>query len=496
MSDFIISIDQGTTSSRAVLFSAEGNILVIAQTEFPQYFPEQGWVEHDPIEILNSTYAVMDDIFNCDELKNGRVVGIGITNQRETSVVWDKKTGIPIYNAIVWQDKRTTGVCEELKNRGLDEYTKLTTGLLIDPYFSGTKVAWILDHVDGARERAIKGELCFGTIDSWLLYNLTNKEVHATDFSNASRTMMFDITSLKWDEKMLSFLRVPIEILPKVFPSSCVFGHYKSIDFGEIPIASIMGDQQSALFGQGCFTAGSAKNTYGTGCFMLMNTGTEIPSSTSGLLNTIAWQINGVTTYALEGSVFIAGSALQWLRDGLSILEDVELSSEIAERESSLNPDSSVIVVPYFAGIGSPYWDMYARGAIYGLTRDSGRESIIRATLESLAFQSQDVLQAMQEDSGISIFKLQVDGGASANDYLMQFQANILGVEVERPVNLESTAAGVAYMAAITLGYLTIDDISNLNQAEELFKPSKSIEWRMRKTKIWNDAVKRTVTNL
>lgn len=496
MSDFIISLDQGTTSSRAILFSVEGTLLAKAQTEITQIFPKQGWVEHDPIEILNTTYDVLQEIFEHELLSNGRVVGIGITNQRETTVVWDRKTGLPLYNAIVWQDKRTSQACDELKNSGLEEYVKSVTGLFIDPYFSGTKVAWILDHVDGARERAVRGELCFGTIDSWLLYNLTGKEVHATDFSNASRTMLFNINSLKWDEKMLKVLNVPIQILPKVFPSSGVFGHYESNSHGLIPISAIMGDQQSALFGQGCLTPGSAKNTYGTGCFMLMNTGKEIPSTPSGLLNTIAWQIDGVTTYALEGSVFIAGAALQWLRDGIGIIEDITLSSDIAKQESSLSPDSTLIVVPAFAGLGTPYWDMHARGAIFGLTRDSGRPALIRATLESLAYQSYDVLSAMQEDSGISLFKLQVDGGASANDYLMQFQADLLGVSIERPSNLESTAAGVAYMASLTLGRLTLQDISKLRKVENVFESEKSLDWREDRVKKWKDAIGRTISNI
>ena len=365
---------------------------------------------------------------------------------------------------------------------------------MLDPYFSGTKVAWILDHVEGARSRAERGELCFGTIDSWLLYHLTGGKVHATDVSNASRTLLFNINSMEWDSKMLRFLRVPREILPEVRPSASIFGHYESESFGSIPIAAIMGDQQSALFGQCCFTPGTAKNTYGTGCFMLMNTGSQIPDTPSGLLNTVAWQIDGVTTYALEGSVFVAGAALQWLRDGIEILEDVALSSSIAQEDSEKNPNPSLVVVPAFAGLGTPYWDMHARGAIFGLTHDTDRNAIIRATLESLAFSTQDVLNAMQEDSGISLFKLQVDGGAAANDYLMQFQSNLLGVSVVRPDVLESTAAGVAFMAAISMGVVTQAELLETKTVDRVFEPLQSGEWRKDRSEVWSNAVGRTVS--
>ena len=494
MSDFIISIDQGTSSTRAVLFNQKGQVFGIAQTELTQIYPQPGYVEHDPMEILDSTYQVLEDILTHESLQGSEVLAMGITNQRETVVVWDKSTGKPIYNAIVWQDKRTADICDELRASGLAEYAKQSTGLMLDPYFSGTKVAWILDHVEGARSRAEKGELCFGTIDSWLLFNLTDRNVHATDVSNASRTLLFNIKSMAWDSKMLSFLRVPREILPEVRPSASIFGHYESASFGSIPIAAILGDQQSALFGQCCFTPGTAKNTYGTGCFMLMNTGSQIPDTPSGLLNTVAWQIDGVTTYALEGSVFVAGAALQWLRDGIEILEDVARSSSIAQADSELNPHSSVVVVPAFAGLGTPYWDMHARGAIFGLTRDTDRNAIIRATLESLAFSSQDVLNAMQEDSGISLFKLQVDGGAAANDYLMQFQANLLGVSVVRPALLESTAAGVAFMAAISMGVVTQNELLETKTVERVFEPQQSVEWREARSQVWSRAVGRTIT--
>lgn len=494
MSDFIVSIDQGTSSTRAVLLDSKGKVFAMAQTEFTQIYPQPGYVEHDPMEILDSMYQVLGEILKHESLLGSEVLAMGITNQRETVVVWDKSTGKPIYNAIVWQDKRTADICDELRASGLAEYTKQTTGLVLDPYFSGTKVAWILDHVAGARTRAESGELCFGTIDSWLLYHLTDGKVHATDVSNASRTLMFNIKSMEWDSKMLHFLRVPREILPEVRPSASMFGHYASASHGSIPIAAILGDQQSALFGQCCFTPGTAKNTYGTGCFMLMNTGTQIPDTPSGLLNTVAWHIDGVTTYALEGSVFVAGAALQWLRDGLDILEDVARSSSIAQADSELNPHSSVVVVPAFAGLGTPYWDTHARGAIFGLTQDTDRKAIIRATLESLAFSTQDVLNAMQEDSGISLMKLQVDGGAAANDYLMQFQANLLGVSVVRPALIESTAAGVAFMAAISMGVVTQADLLETKSVDRVFDAQQSLEWRKERSEVWSNALGRTLS--
>tara|TARA_B110000459_G_scaffold27206_1_gene26744 strand:- start:4424 stop:5908 length:1485 start_codon:yes stop_codon:yes gene_type:complete len=493
MSEFIISIDQGTTSSRAVLFSNNGHFLSLAQTDLPQIFPAQGLVEHDPAVILSTTMDVLQQILSLDIVKGGKVIAMGITNQRETAIVWDKETGEPIYNAIVWQDMRTSDVCKDLKSAGFSEYVKSCTGLMIDPYFSGTKIAWILDNVDGARERAERGELCFGTVDSWLLYNLTGRKVHATDVTNASRTLLFNLRTLKWDERMLETLRVPEQLLPEVFPSSNVFGHFDSPSHGPIPITAILGDQQSALFGQCCFSPGMAKNTYGTGCFMLMNTGVEIPNSDSGLLNTIAWQIGDKITYALEGSVFVAGAAIQWLRDGLEIIDHARETSEIAARDALKNPDSSVVMVPAFAGLGTPFWDMQARGAILGLTRDSGRDSIIRATLESLAHRSNDVLDVMQEDSGISLFALKVDGGASANDYLMQFQSNLLGVSIERLSFVESTASGVAYMAALTIGALTLEEISLLPKLDRSFDSEQSVEWRERKKTIWSKALERVV---
>ena len=487
MSYFIISLDSGTTSARAVLFNSAGEVEAIEQKEFTQIYPESGWVEHDPMEIFEAQTSVLDSILSTTSYP---ITALGITNQRETTVIWDRKTGAPVYNAIVWQDKRTADYCSELKASGLSEYCKKATGLVLDPYFSGTKIAWILDNVEGARSRAEAGELCFGTVDTWLLWNLTNGAVHATDPSNASRTLLYNINDMCWDEHMLQTLNIPVEILPEVKESASVFGLYK-----DIPIAAIMGDQQSALFGQTCFTPGSAKNTYGTGCFMLMNTGSAIPETPSGLLNTVAWQIGGATTYALEGSVFFAGAALQWLRDGLKIISSTSDSEQIALEESLAHPNSSVVVVPAFAGLGTPYWDMNAKGAILGLTRDSDDNALIRATLESLAFSSMDVLNSMQEDSGISLFTLQVDGGASANNYLMQFQADLLGVNIERPVSVESTAAGVAMMAAITMGEKVMSELMCARQVDSTFSPEKTVEWRGNKAALWADAVSRVRTN-
>lgn len=486
MSYFIISLDSGTTSTRAILFNESGSVEAIEQREFSQIYPKPGWVEHNPLEILEAQTQVLDSLLSNSP---NSILALGITNQRETTVVWDKKTGEPVYNAIVWQDKRTSEFCEELKASGLGVYCKKATGLVLDPYFSGTKVAWILDNIEGARDRAEKGELCFGTIDTWLLWNLTGGKVHATDPSNASRTLLYNISTMSWDDHMLEALRIPKEILPEVKESSSVFGMYKGI-----PIAAIMGDQQSALFGQTCFTPGTAKNTYGTGCFMLMNTGFSLPETTSGLLNTIAWQIGGEVVYALEGSVFVAGAAMQWLRDGLEIIDKSSDSEKIAYKHSEEHPDSQVIVVPSFAGLGTPYWDMNARGAIWGLTRDTDSNALIRATLESLAYQSMDVLNAMQEDSGISLLTLQVDGGASANNYLMQFQSDLLGVNIERPKSVESTAAGVALMASITMGEKTLAELKCTREIDQVFSPKKSVEWRERKAEVWADGISRVRT--
>ena len=488
MSKFIIALDQGTTSSRAVLFDDKGICLAIKQKEFCQIFPQQAWVEHDPKEIWETQEKVLNEILELPEVIQGKVLSIGVTNQRETTVIWNRLTGEPIYNALVWQDKRTASICEDLREQGLVDYCKKNTGLVIDSYFSGTKIKWILDHVEGAREKAEKGELCFGTIDTWLLWNLTKGGAHATDYSNASRTLIYNIIDLSWDEKMLEALQIPKSILPEVKDSASYFGTYES-SVGPIPINAMIGDQQSALFGQACFEKGMAKNTYGTGCFLLMNTGSEIQDSPSGLLNTIAWGLDGTITYALEGSVFVAGAAVQWLRDGLQIIENAEESEAIANSTE----DKDVYVVPAFAGLGTPYWDMYSRGAIFGLTRDTGKNHLIKATLESLAYQSKDVLDAMQKDSGIQLQKLQVDGGACANDYLMQFQADVLGVRIERPEMIESTAIGAAYLAGYGSGLWSIDEINQKRKINQVFEVQRSDQWRAHKSKRWNEAVKRTL---
>ena len=488
MSKFIIALDQGTTSSRAVLFDEKGNCLAIKQKEFRQIFPQQAWVEHCPKEIWESQEYVLKELLNLPEVQSGEVLSMGITNQRETTIIWDRKTGEPIYNALVWQDKRTAFICEDLRKDGLTNYCEENTGLVIDSYFSGTKIKWILDHVEGARAKAENGDLCFGTVDTWLLWNLTNGKSHATDYSNASRTLIYNIKNLQWDEIMLNALQIPKAILPEVKDSASHFGVYESKN-GAIPITAMIGDQQSALFGQACFEKGMAKNTYGTGCFLLMNTGDEIQKSSFGLLNTIAWGVNGKITYALEGSVFVAGAAIQWLRDGLQIIEDAKDTELIATNTE----DKDVYVVPAFAGLGTPYWDMYSRGAIFGLTRDTGKNHIVKATLESLAYQSKDVLDVMQKDLGIQLKKLQVDGGACANDYLMQFQADILDVEIERPELIESTAIGAAYLAAYSIGLWSLDEIKEKRKIARTFRSKQRDSWRKAKSIRWDEAVKRTM---
>ena len=419
---YIIALDQGTTSSRAVLFNEDGQIQGIAQQEFRQIFPQSGWVEHDADEILASQLSVLEKVIRENKISTSSIAAIGITNQRETAVIWDRQTGRPIYNAIVWQDKRTAPICEDLKQKGLDEYVKQHTGLVIDSYFSATKIKWMLDNVPNAKEKAERGELAFGTVDTWLVWNMTQGKSHVTDYTNASRTMLYDIKELKWDKKLLDVLEIPETMLPQVKPSAAHFGDY-ILNGNNIPIAGVAGDQQAALFGQACFDPGMAKNTYGTGCFMLMNTGSKIQLSKNGLITTIAWGLGDKVEYALEGSVFIAGAAVQWLRDGLHLIDHSKDSEYFAAKALGSN---EVYVVPAFAGLGAPYWDMYARGAIFGLTRDTGKEHIIKATLESLAFQTKDILNAMEEDSGIKLARLKVDGGACANNILMQFQADIL----------------------------------------------------------------------
>src|SRR5690606_30082877 len=440
---YMMALDQGTTSSRAILFDKNGTVFHTTQQEFPQYFPESGWVEHNPEQIWSSVLSCIATVLSEKNILANQIAGIGITNQRETTVVWDKHTGQPIYNAIVWQSRQTAGICEDLKARGLNDTFRDKTGLLIDAYFSGTKVKWILDNVEGAREKAENGDLLFGTIDTWIIWKLTNGKVHVTDYSNASRTLMFNIYDLKWDEELLDILTVPASMLPEVRPSSEVYGHTDADNlFGqEIPIAGIAGDQQAALFGQACFEQGMVKNTYGTGCFMLMNTGEKAVKSDHGLLTTIAWGLDGKVTYALEGSIFVAGSAIQWLRDGLRMFRKAEESEAYAARVTS---SEGVYVVPAFVGLGTPYWDSDVRGAVFGLTRGTEKEHFVRATLESLAYQTRDVLGAMEADSGIPLSTLRVDGGAVKNNFLMQFQSDLLNVPVDRPVVNETTALGAA----------------------------------------------------
>lgn len=486
---YIIALDQGTTSSRAVLFNSQGQIQGISQQEFTQIFPKPGWVEHDPDEIWSSQLAVLQKLLNDHQVSPASIAAIGITNQRETTVLWDRKTGAPVYNAIVWQDKRTAPTCEELKAKGLTDYVRKNTGLVIDSYFSGTKIKWILDNVPGVRARAEKGELAFGTIDTWLIWKLTNGKSHVTDYSNASRTLLFNIHSLKWDDTMLKELNVPASLLPEVKPSSGDFGTW-TVNGTGVPIAGVAGDQQAALFGQACFEPGMAKNTYGTGCFMLMNTGSTIQQSKNGLITTIAWGLDGKVEYALEGSVFIAGAAVQWLRDNLNLIDESKDSEYFASKALGSN---EVYVVPAFAGLGAPYWDMYARGAIFGLTRDTGKDHLIKATLESLAYQTKDILNAMQEDGGLKLASLKVDGGACANNILMQFQADILGTDVERPEVIESTAQGAAYLAGIHAGIWKKEDIIRNRKIQKRFAPAMDETTRTQLYKGWQKAVKRTM---
>lgn len=489
MAKFVIALDQGTTSSRAVLLDEKAKIVGIAQQEFTQIFPQPGWVEHDPREILSTQLGMLHRIIQENNLDVKSIAAIGITNQRETTVVWDKNTGEPIYNAIVWQDKRTAPLCEKLKAKGLEHYVRENTGLVIDSYFSGTKINWILDNVEGARAKASKGDLLFGTIDTWLIWNMTKGKWHVTDYSNASRTLLYNIVKLRWDEKLMQELNIPATMLPTVQDSSSRFGEY-TIDGVSIPIAGVAGDQQAALFGQACFAPGMAKNTYGTGCFMLMNTGSNIQLSKNGLITTIAWGMNGKVEYALEGSVFIAGAAVQWLRDSLHIIDQSKDSEYFAAKALGSN---EVYVVPAFAGLGAPYWDMYARGAIFGLTRDTGKDHIIKATLESLAFQTKDILSAMEEDAGVRLKSLKVDGGACANNILMQFQADILDTEVERPEVIESTAMGAAYLAGIHIGLWQKETIVSNRVIEKKFTPSMKGAVRDKLYKGWKKAVQRAM---
>lgn len=491
MQEYILALDQGTTSCRAILFNQEGSLVATAQEEFTQIYPKPGWVEHDANEIWNTQLKVARQVLREHGTSAAQIAGIGITNQRETAVVWDRNTGEPVYNAIVWQDRRTASICDELKEAGEEPYIKANTGLLADAYFSGTKVKWILDNVEGASAKASSGELCFGTIDSWLVWKLSGGQSHITDYTNASRTLLYNIKELKWDEHLLEVLGVPESMLPEVRKSSEVYARTESSLFGQpIPIAGIAGDQQAALFGQGCHQAGMGKNTYGTGCFMLLNTGDEMVNSEYGLLTTLGSGINGEPKYVLEGSVFIAGAAIQWLRDGLKIIDE----SPDSEYYAMKVPDTDgVYVVPAFAGLGAPYWDMYARGAIFGLTRGATKAHIIRATLESLAYQVKDVSDAMEKDAGLPLKTLRVDGGASANDLLMQFQADILDVRVERPSIIETTALGAAYLAGLAVGFWQSEDITQKWQLDQAFDPQMEDNKRQQLYRGWQKAVKRSM---
>ena len=490
MSKFIMALDQGTTSSRAILFDKKGNPVYVAQKEFKQHFPKSGWVEHNPMEIWSSVLSVITQVLSENDINASDVAGVGITNQRETTVVWDKNTGEPVYNAIVWQSRQTAGICDQLKEQGHEDTFRQKTGLLIDAYFSGTKVKWILDNVEGAREKAEAGDLLFGTIDTWITWKLTEGAVHVTDYSNASRTLMYNIFDLKWDEELLNILNIPASMLPDVRPSSEVYGNIAEKHFfgHSVPIAGIAGDQQAALFGQACFEKGMAKNTYGTGCFMLMNTGEEAVKSELGLLTTIAWGIDGKVHYALEGSIFVAGSAIQWLRDGLRMFRNSADSEEYAKR---VEHTDGVYVVPAFVGLGTPYWDSDVRGAVFGLTRGTSKEHFVRATLESLAYQTRDVLEAMASDSGIDMKTLRVDGGAVMNDFLMQFQADILNVPVERPSVNETTALGAAYLAGLAVGFWeNKDDVQEHWQLDKKFEPQMAEQQREQLFEGWHKAVK------
>lgn len=489
MDKYIMALDLGTTSCRCIIFDKNGRICSAAQKEFTQYFPQPGWVEHDAEEIWATQTGLMYEAMSKIDITINEIAGIGITNQRETTVLWDKETGRPVHKAIVWQCRRTAGYCDELKNLGVAEFFRSKTGLVLDAYFSATKLRWLLDNVIGARERAEKGELLFGTVDSWIIWKLTGGKVHVTDYSNASRTMLFNIHTLKWDEEILRVLKIPQQILPEVKPSSHVYGYTDSKLFGrEVPIAGAGGDQQCALFGQTCFGRGEVKNTYGTGGFMLMNTGTAPVNSHNGLVTTIAWGVDDKVEYALEGSIFVAGAAVQWLRDELGLIRDAAESEVLAKSVPDAN---GCYVVPAFVGLGAPYWDQYARGAVVGLTRGVNRNHIVRATLESIAYQVNDVLMAMQEDSGMPITSLRVDGGACDNDFLMQFQADILNTSVVRPYCIETTAMGAAYLAGLAVGYWRSKEeiLANHVIAAE-FKPQMGQAKRENLLQGWHNAVK------
>lgn len=494
MADYIMALDQGTTSSRAIIFDKEGRICSIKQKEFTQLFPQNGWVEHDPKEIWASQMSVMMEARETMGIRPDEIAAIGITNQRETTIVWERSTGKPVYPAIVWQCRRTADRIKELKAEGYDKVIREKTGLIVDPYFSATKIEWILDNVPGARQRALDGELMFGTVDTWLIYKLTGGKVHATDYTNASRTMLFNIHTLEWDRELLSKFNIPESMLPEVKNSSEIYGYTnKEIFGGEIPIAGVAGDQQAALFGQCCFKAGDVKNTYGTGCFLLMNTGDKAVTSKQGLLTTIAIGLGGKVSYALEGSVFVAGAAIKWLRDEMKLID----SAADTEHISLSVPDSNgVYVVPAFTGLGAPYWDAYARGAVFGLTRGTSKAHFVRATVESLAYETWDVLRAMEADSGLSITSLRVDGGASANNFLLQFQADIQNAQIVRPEITETTALGAAYLAGLAVGYYdSLEEIEGYWKAGRQFVPEIDEDKRKKLLAGWMDAVDRTRVN-
>ena len=486
---YVMALDAGTTSNRAIIFDVDSKIVGVAQKEFTQHFPQPGWVEHDAEEIWSSMHEVMREALEQSGLVASDIAAIGITNQRETAVIWDRTTGRPIYNAIVWQSRQTADICEDLKRQDLVDEFKEKTGLVIDAYFSGTKVKWILDHVEGARARAEKGELAFGTIDTWLLWKLTGGKEHKTDYSNASRTLMFNIKTLEWDEALLKHLTVPKSLLPEVRPSSEVYGHtIPSVIGASVPVAGMAGDQQSALFGQNCFSPGEAKNTYGTGCFLLMNTGEDLCMSKNGLVTTIAWGLDGKVEYALEGSIFVGGSAIQWLRDGLRLVDSAPDSEWVAKK---VKDAGGVYMVPAFVGLGAPYWDMNARGMIIGLTRGTTKAHIVRATLDSLAYQTRDVLGAMEADSGNRLATLKVDGGAVANNLLMQFQADLLGVPVDRPQITETTALGAAYLAGLATGvWASKEELKKSWQLDTRFAPSLDQQEADKLYQGWKKAVK------
>lgn len=493
MEQYILALDEGTSSCRAIVFNRKGEPCATAQREFPQIFPKPGWVEHDPNEIWSSQASVIAEVITTLDINGKNIAGIGITNQRETTVVWDAETGEPLYNAIVWQDRRTAELCDKLKAEGKSDLIHKKTGLLIDAYFSGTKIKWILDNVEGARQRAEQGKLRFGTIDTWLVWKLTRGEVHCTDVSNASRTMLFNINTLDWDDELLDMLDIPRSMMPRVCSSSEVYGHTKTTIFAhEVPIAGIAGDQQAALFGQQCTEPGMMKNTYGTGCFLLMNCGNKPIFSKNNLLTTIGWQLDGNVTYALEGSIFVGGSVVQWLRDGLRL---IHVSSEIEALAASVADTGGVYFVPALTGLGAPWWDQNARGTITGLSRGTTAAHIARAALEGIAFQTYDIAEAMEKDAGLKLRELKVDGGASRNNLLMQFQSDILRSRVVRPTVTETTARGAAYLAGLAVGYWkSLDDISGQWEADRCFEPQQSQEYADKAVAGWRDAVRRTLT--